>query len=252
MDYIIKDILCELKYQPKQVFSFSYKNNPLSISPFCAQESESQVYLVLPIGEEQLIELRLDDFSPMLAANFRKTDFYSSDMDKNTSLLFCVNYTKVNDYLSAAKIKIEDDPYYFKKYVFNYTAQGEECFTKSKELVQHITYTEHIQKCISDTTAFNRFKQNPANEPLYSCAVELVTKLPIIPIVIQPSQELRSVESYTNELLDAKKITGAIPTLDKIVELLNSAQQDDLGSMADAIAQIWSDYIEVSKEQTDE
>lgn len=65
--------------------------------------------------------------------------------------------------MDELKVKIEDDPFYFKKYVFVYNdAQADEFKKLCKQYGQ--TASKLIQTYILDTENFNKFKKNGDNE----------------------------------------------------------------------------------------
>ena len=58
---------------------------------FKSKYTESQVFIVLQTLESQLVSLsNIKDFIIEIANFFRENDIYLPDMDKNTSLVYCV------------------------------------------------------------------------------------------------------------------------------------------------------------------
>ncbi|RGF89051.1 hypothetical protein DXA10_14670 [Firmicutes bacterium AM55-24TS] len=119
-----------------------------------------------------------------IANYFRENDIYVPDMDKNTSLIYCVKRDIKSNKLDELKVKIEDDPFYFKKYVFAYSEAQSDEFKKLRkqhnwtinELIQtyseaqsdefkklrkqhNWTINELIQTYIFDTENFSKFKK---------------------------------------------------------------------------------------------
>lgn len=102
----------------------------------------------------------------------------------------------------SSKVKIEDDPYYFKKYVFSYDEIGlENANNWLIENVQKETTISLIQDYITDTRQFAKYKENNINEPIYTFFIELVTKLHCFPMKTAETKNINSIDYFLkNEL----------------------------------------------------
>ena len=104
-------------------------------------------------------------------------------MDRNTSLLIVSKHLANEEIDTSSKVKIEDDPYYFKKYVFSYDDIGlENANNWVSENIQNKTTVSVIQDYITNTEQFAKYKENNINEPIYTFFIELVTKLHCFPM----------------------------------------------------------------------
>ncbi len=119
-----------------------------NLNIFKHREVESQIFIVLQILESQLVaQDNYKDLVIEIANYFRENDIYVPDMDKNTSLIYCVKRDIKSNKLDELKVKIEDDPFYFKKYVFAYSEAQSDEFKKLRK--QHNwTINELIQTYI--------------------------------------------------------------------------------------------------------
>ena len=95
-------------------------------------------------------------------------DFHESDMDKNTTLLVSSVRADNETLNSQAKIKIEDDPYYFKKYVFSYTNANEQKAIqyleyKKAEKGLNFSYIEEISEYLLKAEYFKEYKEKEDN-----------------------------------------------------------------------------------------
>ena len=191
---------------------------------------------MLQILESQLVaQDNHKDLVIEIANYFRENDIYVPDMDKNTSLIYCVKRDINSDKLDELKVKIEDDPFYFKKYVFAYSeAQADEF---KKLCKQHGQSTgELIQTYILDTENFNKFKKNGDNEKIYKLVSELLIKIPIIPISFDTNGEIKSVSEY---MLDIQKCNDdELERLDYIIETLNNSQ-GNIEQLVDKVLEDW-------------
>lgn len=233
---VIKEIMNDCAYENVVQTEVVYDKMKYSLNIFQHNKIESHIFIVLQILESQLVaQDNHKDLVIEIANYFRENDIYVPDMDKNTSLIYCVK-RDINSYkLDELKVKIEDDPFYFKKYVFAYSeAQADEF---KKLCKQHGQSTgELIQTYILDTENFNKFKKNGDNEKIYKLFSELLIKIPIIPISFDTNGEIKSVSEY---MLDIQKCNDdELERLDYITETLNNSQ-GNIEQLVDKVLEDW-------------
>lgn len=211
---ILYELLNELKYQTKESFTFdvTLDDNKTSIivTPFVSVEYPCQTYLVIE-AENQALSKVNNDYLKALALAFRKADFHESDMDKNTTLVITSARPDTESLNSDAKVKIEDDPYYFKKYVFSYTSASERLATsflehKKTECANEFSYVNEVLNYFMNAEEFGKYKDAKDELSTYSYFVELATKIPAFPLNIRNSEEIKSVSEFLSEQLDGKDV----------------------------------------------
>ena len=211
---ILYELLNELKYQTKESFTFdvTLDDNKTSIivTPFISVEYPCQTYLVIE-AENQALSKVNNDYLKALALAFRKADFHESDMDKNTTLVITSARPDTESLNSDAKVKIEDDPYYFKKYVFSYTSASERLATsflehKKTECANEFSYVNEVLNYLMNAEEFGKYKDAKDELSTYSYFVELATKIPAFPLNIRNSEEIKSVSEFLSEQLDGKDV----------------------------------------------
>ena len=124
---MMKDLLNERGYSEKEAFSFGYQGGNMGwehrVTPFVSNAGSREGYLLVSVLGRELPHLLNSDFLSMITRELGRQDFYSTDMDRNITLLLLCKREKGEQIDHEAKVRIEDDPYYFKKYVFVYTEQ---------------------------------------------------------------------------------------------------------------------------------
>lgn len=233
---IIKEIMNDCAYENVVQTEVVYDKVVYSLNIFQHKSIESHIFIVLQILESQLVaQDNYKDLVIEIANYFRENDIYVPDMDKNTSLIYCVKRDIKSDKLDELKVKIEDDPFYFKKYVFAYSEAQSDEFKKICKQHNQAT-SELIQTYILDTENFNKFKKNGDNEKIYKLVSELFIKIPIIPINFETNGEIKSVSEY---MLDIKKCNDdELERLDNIIETLNNPQEN-IEQLADKVLEDW-------------
>lgn len=207
---IIYDVVEELNYRQESPFVVTYTSlsacNEITVKPYVSKEYLSQVFLLVELSNARLHEVVETDLVKMIALSFRRSSFHVAEMDKNTSLIVVSEFEtgKGND--KESKVKIEDDPFYFKKYVFSYNAVSERnAIDWMKQNRNERNVVECIQEYVTDTEKFSSFKKDFNNEPIYTYFMELITKIPSFPMSTVGKQNLKSVGDYLNEELKKQK-----------------------------------------------
>lgn len=188
----------------------------------------------MPLLESQLLEVKFTEILPYIAESFHKTNGYKSDMEKNTSLVFCIKRDVNSEYLEQLQIDIEDDPYYFKKYVFGYFPDEPQKFDQLKKEYAVSSYVEFVQTYILNRDNFQKFKSNALNEKMYRLISDLLIKIPIMPIEFRKSEELKTVASY----FEAEEISSKSRMLDEMVTVLNASEGKDILEISNTLINI--------------
>ena len=241
---VIKEIMNDCAYENVVQTEVVYDKMMYSLNIFQHKKIESHIFIVLQILESQLVvQDNHKDLVIEIANYFRENDIYVPDMDKNTSLIYCVKRDINSDKLDELKVKIEDDPFYFKKYVFVYNdAQADEFKKLCMQYGQ--TASKLLQTYILDSENFNKFKKNGDNEKIYKLVSELLNKIPIIPINFESRGEIKSVSDY---MLDIQKCNNdERERLDCIIEILNDSQ-GNIEQLVDKVLEDWG-FVDLEEE----
>lgn len=207
---IIQDVLKACGYGGQDAFSFSYKNDQEAFSravyPFVSEQYPDDVYLLVPVSPEVLSHALGDAFLPALASGFRKQKFHKSSMDRNTTLVLICRCAAGESIDHRARVQLEDDPYYFKKYVFVCSEQAaqaaERYLAEHREMGESLTGA--IRGCLLDTARFAGYKAGDPEQSAYAYFVELATKVTVLPIQPESKSSIRTVQSIWDEKLRDK------------------------------------------------
>lgn len=233
---VIKSILFDCGYENNVQTEIEFETIKYGLNIFKNKNVESHIFIVLQILESQLVSLSSnEEFVIEIATFFRESNIYVPDMDKNTSLVYCVESDIRSDKMDRLKVKIEDDPFYFKKYVLTYSdAEANEFKKLCKQYGK--SSSEFIQTYILDADNFNKFKKNADNEKIYRLVSELLVKIPIIPISFKTQGEIKSVSDYMLEI--QKCNSDEIEKLDRIIESLSDLEENN-EQLVDKILEDW-------------
>ncbi|TKI89490.1 hypothetical protein FC695_35915, partial [Bacillus cereus] len=114
----------------------------------------------------------------------KNEEFYNSNMEKNFSLLVCLNYNKEIDVEMQKDIyEIEENPYDFKKYVLIYSDEQVQMLSKEllspeyRMLIPVEGIKNVLNKILIDNARFYNFK-NYMNDTVYDLITKIFIKLP--------------------------------------------------------------------------
>ena len=262
---MIQDLLTECGYSEQQTFSFTYHGEKLKwehgVIPFVSKAGSREGYLLVSVKARELPELLKSDFLSEITRELGHQEFYSTDMDRNITLLLLCERAKDEQIDHDAKVRIEDDPYYFKKYVFVYTEKEEtaaQAYAENREgtladmvrgyLINTGRFAEYKKQAAeerkreNEKPAKSRKKAKAEEEPelgekdreylAYKFFVELATKVTVLPIHPEGNMPIRSVEDYWQEELRKTPVTN-LAAVESILEM----DADDL----DEVLAKWND-----------
>lgn len=232
---IIKSILCESKFLMGDLFTIEVNGETFEIQSLVSDQNQSQVFLLFPILESKVLEINFLDILPDIATAFKETRLYEAEMEKNTSLVVCVNRDVDSMKLARKAIAIEDNPYYFKKYIFAYHDSDNKKFEQLKKEYECEQNIEFIQKYVINSRNFEAFKESPANTETYKMISDLLVKLPVISIEFSKTEKLLSVQDFflKEEIHDQKG------KLDQIISIVSSASKISDEQLAEEIMKVW-------------
>lgn len=249
---MIQDMLTECGYSEQQTFSFTYQGETLKwehgVIPFVSKAGSCEGYLLVSVNGRELPYLLKSDFLSEITRELGHQEFYSTDMDRNITLLLLCKRADNEQIDHDAKVQIEDDPYYFKKYVFVYT-EKEETAALAHAGTQESELSAVIRDYLMDTTRFSRYKEKAAEERkkenekkpakggkkvkaeeepelgekdreylAYKFFVELATKVTVMPIHPQGKVEIHLVEEFWQEAL-RKTPVADLAAVESILEM---------------------------------
>jgi hypothetical protein len=149
---------------------------------------------------------------------------HDDDFDKNVSMLLLWDTGgKLNlNEMKQKIIKIEEDPYFFKKYVLYYSQIEYENLISQTGAGSFIDY---LKTQIVRPETFAYYKQNSVNQNWQSLLYRIVIKVPFIDIDIKVSKGLASLsENNKRELQKA----NLLDLNNKLCDILNATQINDI------------------------
>lgn len=232
---IIKTILSESGFSMGEIFNIEINQQKYELQSLVSEQNSSQVFLLMSIVESKLLEINLLDSLPDIATVFKETKLYEAEMEKNTSLVICVNRDIDSEKLTKEAIAIEDNPYYFKKYLFTYHSDDNKKFEQLKKEYECNQNVEFIQKYVINSKNFETFKENPVNNDTYKLISDLLVKIPVISIGFSNDETLCTVETF----FEKEEIYEKQKRLDQIIDIVNVQDGKTFENLAKEILEIW-------------
>lgn len=166
---------------------------------FALDMDRGSYYLAVLVEEQMLGYNSVELFNSYYDEVKGLDEGYRPDMDKNLSLIVCV---KRRNLLSDPKLHkvifdIEEDPYFFKKYVLTYTDSQVELLIKNQG---DISIIEHLYRVLNDDNSFQEHKNDPIQESEYNLISKLFIKLPFLNLR-KMDREMASLKQEINNAL---------------------------------------------------
>lgn len=211
-----------------KIFSNNGFENISIVNPFSDEisfwgnysKTATNFYLIVYVNEitEDFIAKRVSEYFNTIKTIERG---YDERIDKNLSMLICLKNNHIESSSKYKKIfEIEEDPYFFKKYLLSYNENFEKI---KKDILNGENINITINNIINDVEKFSQYKLGADTDDvkLYEICTKLMTKIPFI-----------SLNHKQSDLDDLSKTIGL------------SLEKDNLAESRDKILQ----YIELDDE----
>lgn len=126
---------------------------------------------------------------------------YEREMEKNTSIIILINEDKIDNinnmknYISY----LEEDPYYFRKYVLTYTNNDYKLLNEIIERDENRSLVNVLNNIIKDVDIFKEFKTKD-NKNIYDIVSKIFIKIPFFNIPKIESDNLIELESLESKI----------------------------------------------------
>ncbi len=231
MIYIIRKLLNEMEYLPKTSFTVNYEfeneleSRQIDMYPFVSTHENGTCILVCYIDEKNFLDIDDKELIINMASGFRTCECYEPEMDKNTSLIICVKRNQNASVSVDKQRRLEDDPFYFKKYVLIHSE--DEIQELNLYLKGSDDFLDTLKRYIYDKDHFNSYKSEPENNQLYSVITNLTTKIPILPLDASKSYDLLDVASHFSEKYDREYTAAKRTNIERIIDAINKYPDDE-------------------------
>lgn len=156
--------------------------------------------------------------------NLQEVDYYNNTIkdiipieiksepafERNSDLIILLKLNNLGDFNAYEQkiFAIEEDPYYFKKYVLYYSDE-ENNILENKSI-------DDLREVILNRDLFNDYKKNPNYPSLYSFSARFFIKVPFLHVPVNET-EMPSIEVMLKESLLAKDLVTFDDNLTKII-----------------------------------
>lgn len=174
--------------------------NIFTNSGFIEAKSSEGISLFKPVGRKEieyyLIEFinvkELEEYSSEKAYKLLISDKpQTKDLEKNTSLILCVEFENLSkEYLKYknAMLRVEENDFWFKKYLLPYTPTALSKFNVEGDVIKT------INSIVNNDESFMKFGQDIFNDEFYFLAIQLLIKIPFISLTYSEYLDFISIE----------------------------------------------------------
>lgn len=151
---------------------------------------------------------------------FLKLDSKVGNYSKNTSMIIFLKVDNIRSFYTKYKnqiMLIEEDEYYFRKYIIVYTEEAE---TKLNGIS-----TNEIFSIIADDENFNQFEDDMYFKEEYFIAIQLVVKIPFISIPKNEKKYISLQEKINDEFIEIN-LANDLNKVGKFLSLMNNDESN--------------------------
>lgn len=204
MNKFLKDILISSKYESKKE-SLNLWGNLY------------EHFILMDYDEISFLNFFKSELTDNVISQFQ--ELKDDKIKKNTSIFILLKVDNLKDFYEQninTIMKIEEDEYYFRKYVILYTETSLAAvleYNNAKKLIEYIS-SEKDQ----EANMFEFFEKNMFFDESYFLAMQLVIKLPFISLP-HAEQQYEPIETKINAVIEKKDLRGIQNNVDEIIKM---------------------------------
>ena len=192
---------------------YGFSGKEINNGYFYTKKTTPDYWVVIKEDVNTLLENQKDYFT-------RSKELCQEDaLDKNISMLVLWETagTIEREQFKRKKMNLEEDPYYFKKYVLGYSKQ-ELLDLEGKIKDNNGDAVDFIERNIISKETFNLYKPEPFVKEWYSLLYRIAIKIPFLRIKISESQGLESLFAQNDSALKDAGIFDFNNEITKIID----------------------------------
>jgi len=182
-------------------------------------EGQRSYFLVVYLETAKLKGYLDSEYFEQVQSFFEEQKKIKADIDKNTSLLIIAKANELEQDFLANKnsiLEIEEDEFWFKKYVLIYSDASVEGFGQGTEVLAE------LKTCVLNSTRFTAFKDSLFLDAEYFVAMQIFLKFPFLNVPISLNEQLLSIDNILQNNLSKSEISF----LELLVGELDSFEED--------------------------
>jgi len=189
----------------KKIFNKEYKKNEKTNEDIVFYEKENKEYfLVAEYLKEEIEKFFESEKTNNLIKFFDERKKEKEDIQKNTSLIIFLKVDNLKQ-LEGRKMKnqifkIEEDEYFFRKYVIVYTNDS------IKNLGKFDFIEDSISEKIKEPGKFEKFQNEEFFSAEYYFLIQLIVKLPFLRFGISEGDDFVTIESEVKNQMGTKEL----------------------------------------------
>lgn len=207
----------------KIFIKYNYKTESIYENTIFAQMSNKEYYIAANYEGEEISNFFECDKTIKIIQSFKELKEREDDIKKNTSLFICINVgetgiEKFNDENRNFIYQIEEDEYYFRKYVILY----------SDKVIQNSPTFQpddiNLFEIISNQERMDKFEQNCFADEEFYLAMQLIIKLPFL-TPMHTGDKYTTVEQTVSEVINRKNL---IDIENRVKNFINDSDTDNI------------------------
>lgn len=169
-------------------------------------KTKTNYFLVISLSNEKELSNVLKVQGRL--ANYMKYKINEKDLERNISLIICFKNEDDSKKIDMSRVlEVEEDPYYFKKYILEYSEEELKQLIKNYFTTQPNNRVEDILlNIISDNPIYENYRRNKKSGRAYSLVSKIYMKVPFLKLKINQESSLISLQKNIDEALSHKEL----------------------------------------------
>lgn len=189
--------------------------------------NEHEFFLIANFEIEEIEDFFKTEKLERLISEFQKLYLDNDKIKKNTSLFVTVKAESLEteyEHLKNIIMKIEEDEYYFRKYIIFYTEEG---LRKLEPSVQNLfDYIQGDGDASDGESLFDKFEKNMFFDDSYFIAMQLIIKLPFISLP-HSDNHFETIEDKIKSQIETAEL---VEQEQQVGQILGLFHDDNIGS----------------------
>lgn len=165
-----------------------------------AKIKNNESYIVSEFTKEEFFKFFESEKINLIIKKFEIWQQKCPEIKKNTSLIILLKGEKKDFFEYRNQIfKIEEDEFFFRKFVINYSSDS------YSELSKEVNLMDKLTQLITDDVRFKAFEKDLFSDPEYNLIMQLFVKLPFV-VLHRETEALEDLDNKIKENLNLRNL----------------------------------------------
>lgn len=182
---------------------------------FFANQPNKEYFFISKYEEEELLNFYECEKTKIIIEQFQQYKDDKKDVKRNTSLIICVKVNDIKKFNTENKnliFKIEEDEYFFRKYIVVYSEKSIEKIKDSQKIIQI------IEEILSQNKKLEEFMEDNYRDEEFFVAMEITIKISFLSFK-NKNEQFQPIDSLLEEELKSNNLNKIFKIINEKLEI---------------------------------